>query len=74
MGDIKANRVVVLPFKVSDLPYTDSDFRMYKMQFQGSTKRRVVHVEGVVVGDTYVGEDTYRDITVRISLTFLRLD
>ena len=34
MGDIKANRVVVPPFKVSDVPYTDSDYRVYKMQFQ----------------------------------------
>ena len=32
--DIKVNMVVVPPFKVSDLPYTDSDYRMYKMQFQ----------------------------------------
>ena len=31
-------------------------------------------MEGAVVGDTYAGEDTYQDIAVRISLTFLRLD
>ena len=42
LGDIKANRVVFPPFKVSDVPYTDVQDAV-----PGSTKRWVVHVEGV---------------------------
>jgi translocation protein SEC63 len=68
LGDIKSSKVVVPPFRVSDVPYTDSDYRMYKMQFQapptvGSYTWRVF-----VVSDTYVGDDTYQDISVRVSL------
>ena len=74
MSDLKASSVVMLPFQVSDVQYTDSDHRIYKMQFQvppnvGSCTWRVF-----VVGDTYVGEDTYQDISVNISFVFLRLD
>ena len=35
---------MVPPFKVSDLPYTDSGYRMYKMQFR-APPNVVVHVE-----------------------------
>ena len=34
LGDVKASRVVVPLFKVSDIPYTDSGYRMYKVHFQ----------------------------------------
>ena len=74
LGDIKANRVVVPPFKVSDVPYTDSDYRMYKMQSQAPPNVGSYTWRVFVVSDTYVGEDTYQDITVRISLPFLGLD
>lgn len=65
LGDIKANRVVVPPFKVSDVPYTDSDYRMYKMQFQAPPNVGSYTWRIFVVSDTYVGDDTYQDITVR---------
>lgn len=65
LGDIKTNRVVVPPFKVSDVPYTDSDYRMYKMQFQAPPNVGSYTWRVFVVSDTYVGEDTYQDITVR---------
>jgi preprotein translocase subunit Sec63 len=64
LGDIKANRVVVPPFKVSDVPYTDSDYRMYKMQFQAPPNVGSYTWRIFVVSDTYVGDDTYQDITV----------
>ena len=65
LGDIKANRVVVPPFKVSDVPYTDSDYRMYKMQFQAPPNVGPYTWRVFVVSDTYIGDDTYEDITVR---------
>ena len=71
LGDIKTNRVVVPPFKVSDVPYTDSDYRMYKMQFQAPPNVGSYTWRVHVVSDTYVGDDTYQDITVRF---FFRWD
>lgn len=68
LGDIKANRVVVPPFKVSDIPFTDSDYRMYKMQFQAPPSVGSYTWRVFVVSDTYVGDDTYRDIKVSFSL------
>jgi len=74
LGDIKANRVVVPPFKISDVPYTGSDYRMYKMQFQAPPNVGSYTWRLFVVGDTYVGDDTYQDITVRFSLGCLNLN
>lgn len=65
LGDIKTNRVVVPPFKVSDVPYTDFDYRMYKMQFQAPPNVGSYTWRVFVVSDTYIGDDTYQDITVR---------
>ena len=56
------------PFKVSDVLYTDSDYRMYKLQFQAPPNVGPYAWRVFVVSDTYVGED----ITVRISSTFIR--
>jgi len=67
LGDIKANRVVVPPFKVSDIPHTDSDYRMYKMQFQAPPSVGSYTWRIFVVSDTYIGDDTYQDITVRFT-------
>lgn len=64
LGDIKANKIVVPPFKVSDIPFTDSDYRMYKMQFQAPQHVGPYTWRVFVVSDTYVGDDTYQDITV----------
>lgn len=72
LGDIKANRVVVPPFKISDIPYTDSDYRMYKTQFQAPPNVGSYTWRVFVVSDTYVGEDTYQDIEVCfLSLRYL---
>lgn len=64
LGDIKANKIVVPPFKVTDIPFTDSDYRMYKMQFQAPQNVGSYTWRVFVVSDTYVGDDTYQDITV----------
>ena len=74
LGDIKVIGAVVPPFNVSDVPYTDSDYRMYKMQFQAPPNVGSYTWRVFVVSHTYVREDTYQDITVRIALTFIRLD
>ncbi|KAF9649601.1 DnaJ-domain-containing protein [Thelephora ganbajun] len=66
LGDIKANRVVVPPFRVSDIPFTDSDYRMYKTQFQAPPNVGSYTWRVFVVSDTYVGDDTYQDITLDI--------
>jgi len=74
LGDIKANRVVVPPFKVSDVPFTDSDYRMYKLQFQAPPNVGSYTWRVFVVSDTYVGDDTYQDITVSLTLGCLNLN
>lgn len=72
LGDIKANRVVVPPFKVSDVPYTESDYRMYKMQFQAPQNVGSYTWRVFVVSDTFVGDDTYQDITVGFPQRYLK--
>ena len=67
LGDIKANNVVVQPFKVSD-------YRMYEMQFQTPPNVRSYTRKVFVVSDTYVEKETYQDVSVRIFLAFIRLD
>jgi translocation protein SEC63 len=74
LGDIKAGRVVVPPFRVSDIPYTDSDYRMYKMQFQAPPNVGSYTWRVFVVSDTYIGDDTYQDIRVRSSPRRLNLN
>ena len=74
LGDIKANRVVVPPFKVLDVPFTDSDYRMYKVQFQAPPNVGSYTWRVFVVSDTYVGDDTYQDVTVSLSLRCLNLN
>ena len=74
LGDIKANKIVVPPFKISDVPFTDSDYRMYKMQFQAPQNVGSFTWRVFVVSDTYVGDDTYQNVTVSHPLGYLDIN
>ena len=69
------------PLKVADIPLSDPsidrDYRAYKVQFQGPPNTGLFTWRVHVVSDTFVGEETSVDITVRlgalVSVCFSRL-
>ncbi|GLB33376.1 putative sec63 protein [Lyophyllum shimeji] len=70
LADEKSNRVVVPPMRVTDIPLAQSgrerDYRSYKIQFQAPQNVGVFTWKVLLVSDTFVGEDSSRDITLRI--------
>jgi hypothetical protein len=68
LADEKANRVVVPPMKITDIPFSqpdsDRDYRSYKIQFQAPQAVGSFTWKVHLVSDTFVGEDVSRDITV----------
>jgi len=74
LGDDKSNRIVVPPFKITDIPFSnagsDRDYRSYKIQFQGPPSTGLFTWRVYLVSDTFVGEEVVKDITVR-SFSFL---
>ncbi|KAF8996806.1 Sec63 Brl domain-containing protein [Cyathus striatus] len=70
LADEKSSRVVVPPFKVSDIPYADADadrdFRSYKLQFQGPNSTGMFTWKVVIVSDTYVGEEASKEILLKV--------
>lgn len=52
--------------KIADVPI-GSNYRMYKMQFQGPPATGTFHWRVHVVSDTFVGEEVTRDVMVRIA-------
>ena len=69
LGDDKSNRIVVPPFKITDIPFSnadsDRDYRSYKIQFQGPPSTGLFTWRVYLVSDTFVGEEVVKDITVR---------
>lgn len=69
------------PLKIADIPLsdpsTDRDYRAYKVQFQGPPNTGLFTWRVHIVSDTFVGEETSVDITVRpgasVSVIFSRL-
>ena len=51
--------------KITDVPYTDSDYRSYKLQFQAPQNVGLYTWRAYIVSDTFVGEEIARDVTVR---------
>ncbi|KAF8623013.1 hypothetical protein AX15_006566 [Amanita polypyramis BW_CC] len=78
LADEKANRVVVPPLKVTDIPYArfphaeaeealfEHDYRAYKIQFQVPPNVGMFTWKVYVVSDTFVGEEATRNITMKI--------
>ena len=75
MGDDKSNRIVVPPFKITDIPFSnadsDRDYRSYKIQFQGPPSTGLFTWRVYLVSDTFVGEEVVKDITVRFFSSFM---
>ncbi|KXN80902.1 Translocation protein sec63 [Leucoagaricus sp. SymC.cos] len=72
LADDKLNRVVVPPFKVTDVPYAnadaehDRDYRSYKIQFQAPQNTGMFTWKIYLVSDTFVGGDVTKDIILKI--------
>lgn len=58
--------------KITDIPLSDPaidrDYRAYKVQFQGPPNTGLFTWRVHIVSDTFVGEETSADITVRLFL------
>ncbi|TFK35050.1 DnaJ-domain-containing protein [Crucibulum laeve] len=70
LADDKSGRVVVPPFKITDVPYSqpgsDRDYRSYKIQFQGPPSTGLFTWKIYIVSDTFVGEEPTTEITLKI--------
>lgn len=69
LGDVKTNRVVVPPMKITDVPYSrpeqDRNYRSYKLQFQAPQSTGLFTWKVYLVSDTFIGEEAKKDIVVR---------
>ncbi|KAG6884804.1 hypothetical protein C0993_008168 [Termitomyces sp. T159_Od127] len=67
LGDEKSNRIVVPPMRITDIPfaqpYHERDYRSYKIQFQAPQNVGVFTWKVQLISDSFVNEDTSRDIT-----------
>ncbi|KAI0329907.1 translocation protein sec63 [Cubamyces sp. BRFM 1775] len=70
LADVKSNKVVVPPMKISDIPVADPargvDYRSYKIQFQAPQTVGLFTWKVFVVSDTFVGDEAAREITLKI--------
>jgi preprotein translocase subunit Sec63 len=66
--DVKSDRLVVPPLKVTDVPFTDPssvrDYRSYKLKFQAPAGTGLFTWRVMVVSDTYIAEDGAKDLQV----------
>ncbi|PIL36583.1 transporter [Ganoderma sinense ZZ0214-1] len=67
LADVKSNKVVVPPLKISDVPIArGNDYRSYKIQFQAPQNVGLFTWKVVVVSDTFVGDEDSRDVVLKI--------
>jgi len=70
LADDKANRLVVPPLKISDIPYsrpnTDRNYRAYKIQFQCPPNTGLFTWKIYIVSDTFAGEEAKIDIALKV--------
>ncbi|KAM5540600.1 hypothetical protein V8D89_005631 [Ganoderma adspersum] len=67
LADVKSNKVVVPPLKITDVPIArDADYRSYKIQFQAPQNVGLFTWKVVVVSDTFVGDEASRDVVLKI--------
>ena len=73
LADVRSNRVVVPPMRITDVPYTDTDYRSYKLQFQAPQNVGLYTWRAYLISDTFVGEDVHQDVAVRCNMFLLYL-
>ncbi|EJF63141.1 translocation protein sec63 [Dichomitus squalens LYAD-421 SS1] len=70
LADVKSNKVVVPPIKVTDVPVADTqrgiDYRAYKIQFQAPQNVGLFTWKVIVLNDTFVGDEASRDVVLKI--------
>ncbi|KAI0706889.1 Sec63 Brl domain-containing protein [Cerioporus squamosus] len=70
LADVKSNKVVVPPMKITDVPVADAqsviDYRSYKIQFQAPQTVGLFTWKVFVVSDTFVGDEASRDVILKI--------
>ncbi|OSD01694.1 DnaJ-domain-containing protein [Trametes coccinea BRFM310] len=70
LADVKSNKVVVPPIKITDVPVADPtrgiDYRAYKIQFQAPQTVGLFTWKVFVVSDTFVGDEAARDVVLKI--------
>ncbi|KAI0759710.1 DnaJ-domain-containing protein [Trametes elegans] len=70
LADVKSNKVVVPPLKITDIPVADPAravaYRAYKIQFQAPQTVGLFTWKVFVVSDTFVGEEAARDVVLKI--------
>ena len=70
LADVKSNKVVVPPMKVTDVPVADAgrgiDYRSYKIQFQAPQNVGLFTWKVVVISDPFVGDEASRDVVLKI--------
>ncbi|KAI0773666.1 DnaJ-domain-containing protein [Fomes fomentarius] len=70
LADVKSNKVVVPPMKITDVPVADPqrgmDYRSYKIQFQAPQNVGLFTWKVFVISDTFVGDEAARDVTMKI--------
>ncbi|RPD62137.1 translocation protein sec63 [Lentinus tigrinus ALCF2SS1-7] len=70
LADVKSNKVVVPPMKITDVPVAGPqsgiDYRSYKIQFQAPQNVGLFTWKVFVVSDTFVGDEASRDIILKI--------
>jgi len=75
IADVKSDRLVVPPLKVTDVPFADSsrvrDYRSYKLKFQAPAGTGLFTWRVMVVSDTFIGEDGAKDLQVCYSYNIL---
>ncbi|KAI0751668.1 translocation protein sec63 [Daedaleopsis nitida] len=70
LADIKSNKVVVPPMKITDVPVADPqrgvEYRSYKIQFQAPQNVGLFTWKVYIVSDTFVGDEASRDVILKI--------
>ncbi|KAI1788927.1 translocation protein sec63 [Ganoderma leucocontextum] len=70
LADVKSNKVVVPPMKITDVPVANpqrgTDYRSYKIQFQAPQNVGLFTWKVVVINDTFVGDEASRDVVLKI--------
>jgi translocation protein SEC63 len=70
LADDKANRLVVPPLKISDIPYSrpnaDRNYRAFKIQFQCPPNTGLFTWKIYIVSDTFAGEEAKIDIALKV--------
>jgi len=70
IADVKSDRLVVPPLKVTDVPFADPsrvrDYRSYKLKFQAPAGTGLFTWRVMVVSDTFIAEDGAKDLQLRV--------